>query len=333
MRAWIASMVAVLNGCTTVDLAPTADDQGADQVMCDTWDQLTSGQTIGKRMIITAASQPSGGVAVSGQVDLINFRGDDADACQMVVTLTPPQAFMQNDLPGGVFPVDPQNLTLMRTWDTFYSSPPAVDFTVPPAVAIVRWGIGGVESLAEVDFSHGLTINLQASFLRVSAFLDIPAGTFYPGTVVQLGAFAGPGRARRGQAQRSYAVNTVSPVADAVDHGWPTVGYGANGYTTVIPSVTLPAPATGRARLFPVPPFAKTLAVISNKVTMAIPFATADMDLVFFRDILGNKPCGAYHITANTPGPVAVPNGAAYWTLHNNTADEQNAVGVFDLDL
>jgi hypothetical protein len=295
------------------------------------WERLSKGQALGKKQVITVATQPAGGVAVSGTVDLIDIRTTgrgDEDACEMVVTLLPPTAILLSNLPGGVFPQDPQNLTTSYPYDTLYAAgipalPATEDFTAPPAIAIVEWGVGGAQARAEVDFSYGATINVQGSFLRVKGFIDVPTETFYPGMAVTLGAFVGPGNTGQTNAQRSYWISRLETVAAG---GFPTFGYGPNGY------IAAAGPGIAGTRLYPVPPFAKRAWVLGQDLAGVSPYAF-DADLHFFRDIYAAKPVGSYHVGIENPGPISVPNGAGYWTIHNNAATQKQAAVSFDLSI
>jgi hypothetical protein len=300
------------------------------------WERLSKGQALGKKQVITVATQPAGGVAVSGTVDLIDIRTTgrgDEDACEMVVTLLPPTAILLSNLPGGVFPQDPQNLTTSYPYDTLYAAgvpglPATEDFTAPPAIAIVEWGVGGAQARAEVDFSYGATINVQGSFLRVKGFIDVPTETFYPGMAVTLGAFVGPGNTGRSNAQRTYYISRLEDAADPVFFGYPTFGYGPNGYI----AAAGPGPNPPGRRLYPIPPFAKTLWILGQDLAGVQPYAF-DADLEYYRDIYSNKPIGNYHIGTENPGPIPVPNGAGYWTIHNNAATQKQVTASFDLSI
>lgn len=324
MRALLIAIL--LTGCLNEEGETDMENLGR-------WERLSKGQALGKKQVITVATQPAGGVAVSGNVDLLDIRGNDGDATEMVVTLIPPTAILQVDLPGGIFPPDFQNLTTSYRYDTLYTKgvpalPITQDFTAPPAIAIVSWGIGGTEARAEVDFSYGATINVQGSFLRVSAFIDVPTETFYPGMAVVLGAFVGPGNTGRTNAQRTYFISTLEDSADAVYFGYPTFGYGANGYI----AAAGPGPNPPGRRLYPVPPFAKQVWILGQDKAGVQPYVF-DADLEFYRDIYSNKPVGTRHVGIENPGPISVPNGAGYWTMHNNGATQKQVSATFDLSI
>lgn len=70
---------------------------------------------------------------------------------------------------------------------TLFTELPGARFPGPPAIATLKWGVGGVQSVAEVDFLHGVSLSLPASFVRVDARrepLSVPVAR------ARVGAFA-----------------------------------------------------------------------------------------------------------------------------------------------
>lgn len=70
---------------------------------------------------------------------------------------------------------------------TLFTEAKGVRFPGPPAVALLKWGVGGTQASAEVDFLHGVSLALPASFIRVDARRE-PLGA--APELARLGAFA-----------------------------------------------------------------------------------------------------------------------------------------------
>lgn len=322
MRALlITAVLLTLTGC----LNEEGEDEMSTIETLGRWERLSKGQALGKRIVIAVPDLPFGAQR-PGTVDMIQIKGDDRDACQIAVTLIPPKARVVTEMQGGVFPPDAQTIAGTRTPASLFASPPPGGvYFAPPAVAVVQWGIGGVQSEAEVDFSSGAVINLNASFVRVGAFIDLPAESFPVGVAIELGAFVGPGFPKSPSGQRSYNVLTLL----AGPNGFPDLAYGPNGYIT---------PLGGLAPLFPVPNHAKQVTVLATDPNVVGPSPspttnTLDADIIFYRNNTATSPAGAFHVTNARPGPIPVPNGAVYWSVQNNVATSQNLQVIFDLNI
>jgi len=318
VRALLAT-IALLTGC----LNEGDEDMGAIETL-GRWERLSKGQALGKRIVINVPPAAFG-TQRPGAVDLLRINGRDEDACQIAITLIPPEGRMLAEFPGGAFPPDTQNISGYRTPASYIDSfpLPAGGYFAPPAVAIVRWGVGGVQSIAEVDFSSGAVVNVVASFVSVTAFVDLPAESFPEGVSVLLGAFVGPGFPKANNAQRSYNVQTLLPGAGS----FPDVAYGANGYIT---------PLAGRPPLFPIPPHAKQIWVLATDPNVVGDGTanTLDADIIFYRDtVTPLSKVGAFSVTNARPGPVPVPNGAVFWSIENRVGVSQNLMVTFDLTI
>lgn len=307
----ILTVAVILAGCVDTDT-------GEEDMSNERWERLSKGQGLGKRVVI--AVPPTGfGEQRPGSVDILQIRGQDENACQLSITLLPPEFAPLSELNGGVFPRDLQALSTTRYNNSILSSPPPANFVAPPAIAVIKWGIGGVQAVAEVDFSNGAVVNVTASFLRVDVFVDLPSESLPEGTAVVLGAFVGPGWPKPNNAQRTY---NVLPLLGG---SFPEFSYGANGYFI---------PAPGEPGMYPTPFFGKTVWVIANDPNVAAPntLNTLDANLIFYRDIAATILAGSYRVSNTNPGPIPVPNGAMYWSVQNNApAISQTLEVVFDL--
>lgn len=300
--------------------ACVTDPANEESPVCYNWPELSNGQPLGKRIVI--AVPPTGfGEPRPGSVDMLQLDGKrDALACQVTVTLLPPQYVPMSSLPGGSFPQNIQTITGERYNDSLLQTPPPANFVAPPAIAIVRWGVGGVQSIAEVDFSNGAVVNLTATFVRVSAFVDLPSQSLPEGAAVVLGGFIGPGWAKGPNAQRTYDVLPLLAL------GYPEFSYGPRGYF-------LPAP--GNPGMYPVPAYGKLAMVYGTDPNVLAPGTanTLDANLIFYRDVQATILAGSFHVTNDRPGPIYVPNGAMYWSVQNNVAISQQLSVAFDLGI
>lgn len=296
------------------------------------WAELTLGKTIGKRVNIAVPSSLV--LTRSASLNLFEIgNGSDRNALPLSVTLAQPKLIPATKLPGGVIPADNtiiNNATGERANQEFLGDSFAVDgeITWIPAVALIEWGIGGVQNQAEVDWVNGMTANLSASFIRVSAFIDnVNNGIFnFNAGIVSLQAFVGPGNVNRGiAAQRTISVGLVNngPPNAATRAGFPSVGFGPNE-------------ATYHPSLFPVPPMAKQVTLEAITSNLGGTFSNVDWSaqILFYRTTL-NSVFAAARFTNNQREPVPVPNGAQFFTVQNDGNDAAHIIfdcnAVFDL--
>lgn len=303
----------------------------------DPWVELSHGRTIGKTGNIafpSPASPLTSVIARGGLVDLLQIQGKDDNALQLCITLLPPLAIPARQFPGGILPTD-QGIILAATGarsnDDLYLHPPigGADYLWPRLACKLSWGIGGVQSEVECDFINGLAINVCASWIRLSVFIDYgfePLGL--EGSIINLGAFVGPGFPKSNNAQKTLNVGPL-PIGP---NTFPTFGF--NG-TPTPPSFTIPVPFVGAANLFPVPRYGKQFQLISVDVGAVPPSVvnTLDCNIIFFRDIAGLLRSGSYRITsANQVDRFLIPTGSYYWTIQNNAiVNIDNIDVIFDL--
>jgi hypothetical protein len=262
-------------------------------------------------------------------LNLLTIAGEDGVAEQLCITIIPPMVVPSAQFPGGVVPADGsiQNATGERDNYSLYRNPnPIANFSWMQAVAFVEWGIGGVQSKVECDCLNGLVLNLCASFVRVSAFVDAVKmdGEFVSGGALVLGAYVGPGFPRANNAQRTFNVGEVQGSAGGGTQ-FPSKGFG-NPFNT---DPTNP-PLNGMHNAYPVPFHAKQafICVVGNPTV-----DVWDMSIQFYRDVHTSIPLSSYRFTQDSHQPVRIPNGAYYWTLHNHQVHASQASVVFDLSV
>jgi hypothetical protein len=296
------------------------------------WTALIQDKTIGKKIIIPAQGSDSG-VVQGNSLNILQVSAPNEFAQQLQLVLGSPQLVSQYQFPGSIVPVDGSVINSTGERDNYgFLSPPSAlnNISWMQAIAVVEWGIGGVQYKAEVDFLNGLCINLVAAWVRVSAFIDAinTAGTVVDGGGYVFSAFIGPGYPKANNAQRTFYVGGMKNVASTTPPraGWPLVGY--NGQ----PNPEDP-PLNGAVNVYPVPYFAKLASVIAFR-SDTFPYTSSwDLDLVFFRDVRSSEPMGNYNFTQSNREPARIPNGAMYFSLHNNLGNPVTSPAqvIFDL--
>lgn len=186
--------------------------RGDDRPAGSPWGRLCRGGALGKKaQLVYDAADPA---AQRSQTSILQVAGDDADAQQVVVTLSSPGVvalpFSQllRSAPGNLSGSQ-DNLQVTTANFPGESAPIAW----PPLEAIIEWGVGGHNSRASVDFVNGATVGLVASWLRVSAAVVGDAGVVGTSAVYELAAFVGPGYARGG-AQRTVYMDAIAAGAE-----------------------------------------------------------------------------------------------------------------------
>lgn len=264
------------------------------------WFRLAMNQGLGKKSNIDYNAEHVG--PQPAPVDILQIEGSDLDACQLQVTLGSPLAIprKQSDLAG---------LNLQNQTGEFSASQiglgdypgTVLPIVWPPFIAIVEWGIGGARTRAYVDFVAGATINLTASFLRVTAAVA-PDAIHVPGNtgLYTLSAFVGPGFPRPGSAQRTIYAGTLD----------------VNDESSVLV----------------VPPFAKRATVIGCDESTSPPQLTS-ASLQFWQSPNGTKNVGNYFATGNQPGSFNVPNAGNYFTVVGGVTGPTLYAVVFELSI
>jgi len=194
-------------GCHEEEVGPLISD----------WGFMARGQQLGKRVVCPYVAATSATNAQTPNVDILNIGNvEDEYAHQCQITLCPPALILNLNGPTPTTDSDGlQNLTgeqdnieAGRTLANVGGTPVnnASDLTYANPLAILRWGIGGGQCEAEIDFSAGAVINLSASWIRLSAMVESPGITTSSFPYV-LRAFVGPGTPRMGfNAQRTITV-------------------------------------------------------------------------------------------------------------------------------
>jgi hypothetical protein len=257
------------------------------------WAALMEKQTLGKRVVIRVGDTGEG-QKLPSPVNILSIQNADQFAIQLNVTLSPPRFIFDSPALANIGNVQDATGEAGNT-----------DLIVGAFVrsfAIIEWGIGGVSEKAEVDFSNGLCINLNASFVRITAALIKDAGEIIsPGAYV-FSAFIGPGFTKARNAQKTI---------HATRNG------GTDQFFNAAPQLS---------DMFAVPVYSKAVTLCGIQIPGGgDPGANNQFSgtIQFFR---GNPvaPFGLnmlceYFFNESSHEPVNVPNGAYYFLVKNLT--------------
>lgn len=278
-------------------------DRREDTAWMTAWGRLRKNQPLGKTVNFAYDNH---GVAIQkAQETILRINGDDADAQQVTLTLNSPRAcalpfsHLLAQSPGSI-PGSQDNIQFLERGNFPGTAAPII---WPPFYALVRWGTGGTQSEALVDFVNGTTINLVVSYLNVDAYAFLgradPIGT---GALYALSAFVGPGFARPGVAQYTSQVGVIASHAES--------------------------------DVFPVPRDAKRATVVGCDSTIAPSVPVTAATLRFWRSPsgqAGGQSAGNFVVSGSVPGSFDVPNGAAYASVINGMAGEARFAIVYEL--
>lgn len=261
---------------------------GAVKVTSD-FEKLMSGKTVGKRanFVIEGAKA---NVQATAFVDIFTLQGKTEDAMPLCITLAPPQA-----IPGG-FGLNADISNVSGEQDTV--SIPA-GYVWPKMTAILEWGIGGTDSLAEIDFMDGAKINIQACYVRLRAKAESVVAV--TGGILVVRAFVGPAQGQSLPAQRTLQNEQVAAGIGQV------------------------------SAVQPIPRFAKYYRYQQGGSQASV------FDVVLFRDSAGASEISRQRWNANALAgnmqPVLIPNGAYYWRIRNQDGAIVVDPGQFVFDL
>lgn len=274
---------------------------GEDRPALSPFGRLAKGGNLGKSSILIYdrhASYPT-----ASPVDMISIRGDDLDACQMVVTLHPPRVI---PLEFDILQMDTQNLSGEQTNSEVSISDFVGDIGPiewPPLQALIEFGAGGTGTKVIVDYLNGVTVSMTASYLRVHALVTQTKDAFdIAGTsaAYYCAAHVGPGFAE------NHITNTVyvgkldnkdeSGITDIPKFGKRVQLFGARTHDIHHPTIT-----RGWIR--------------------------------FFQSPDGSHPVGDVWVSDKTSRIIDVPNAAQYFSVINRSGHHMKMSVVFNLGL
>jgi hypothetical protein len=183
----------------------------------DPMSRLSKGQAFGKSSILIYDA----GKAQPITVPMLSIEGDSLNACQLMIMLAPPRRIP--------LPFDPDCAENMQNLTDEEVSADGTSGNFPgelvpiqgaPLKALVEWGVDGARTRAVVDYGDSVTLNVVASYLRVSAVVpqNEDLGEFTGiSAAYYLAAFVSPGWSKDASAQRTICVGTLeSNVESAV---------------------------------------------------------------------------------------------------------------------
>lgn len=276
---------------------------GEDRPALSAWGRLSRGGAMGKKTNLVYAGNSSQ-AQTRARVTILEIRGDDADAQQLVVTLGPPSV-VPRPFSQTLAQANPENLTGEQDSEQIQSRGvfPGTLLPVrwPQFEAIVEWGVGGASYRAVVDYLDGATINLVASWLRVFGAVASRPSSDLVGTsaVYTLSAFVGPGWTPT-TAQNTVGVGSVDSLAES--------------------------------GVFAVPRFARTACAVGCD-----PSATPNVTVATLRfwqspdGVAGGNCVGNFVSTGAQPLGFPIPAGAAYFSVVNGMSVPSDMSVVFGL--
>lgn len=270
------------------------------------WARLARGGALGKKANLTFKA--SGQVVQNALTPILQVQGDDADAQQIVVTLSPPLVVPRpfSSLSAGG---NPQNVTgeqgNANLLDQVAFPGLLNPIEWPPIEAVLEWGVGGTSNRAQVDFVNGSTACVVASWLRVFGRIVSGPATGISGTsaVYTLAAFVGPG-IPGSPAQKTVYVGDVDSLTESA--------------------------------VFPVPPFARSAYVVSSDPAAGPGIVVGVSTLRFWQSpdgVAGGKNVGNFFVSSNQAERFPVPAGAAYASVFNQTGITSRLSIVYNLSI
>lgn len=250
------------------------------------WKHFSRGKTLGKRVGV-AFIPGMNSISPNNMFEIRAINDDNAMA--LSVSLSPPQVnisalnqALANNISG----------TQTNQQQNF------LGFAYANPFARIEWGIGGILNQCDVDIYNGAAIIINASFVRIGAFVVEP-NVAVPNAGYQIAAFIGPGHGKFLGAQRT--IQCPSP--------FPAVG---------AESVTLAVPL-----------FARRVRLSGAMAGVGAAFSAR---IRFYRDRAGTLPVAEYLFTDASPQSVFIPNGAYYFRFVGATGPVYGDINaIFDL--
>lgn len=298
--------------------------------------ELGAGRTLGKRVLAFIDPQDDGTLNNPPFINVLELSGPDAAATNVQLTIVPQRIIQvggvgQPTLAEAKALVDAQQAS--GSIDTFTNETVPGSISYTPFITRLDWGIGGLAVKdVDVDIGYGLNVNISCSFLRINVLVDpllVPIDVEPGGAAIyELGAFVGPGYAKRNNAQRTICVSE---------------------------GIGLPAgPGGGGSAVVPIPRFATRVSLImgsGNAFQSPFDIRGWRAQLLFFRSpISGFTPINPAAIPDYIMGVMDVrdgensccqfmiPNGAYYMAVVSNFAPAVQQVSlrpylIFDLGI
>lgn len=274
---------------------------GEDRPGLSAFGRLAMGQTLGKPSILIYDHEKD--CDQRAEVDMLTLEGDDLDAQQLTLTLHPPRV-IPIPFRAVLERLDRQNLTGEQT----NSEVTVQDFPGthrrmrwPPLEALVEFGVGGASTQVVVDFVNGVTLSVQASYLRARAQVSQSRRSgdiFGTSAAYYLAAHVGPGFAES-HAQRTIFVGEVNDKHES--------------------------------DVFDVPKFAKVATLVGCREHQHPPAVTTGF-VRFWQSPNGDHCVGDFFFS-NPESRIEVPNAALYFSVFNQSGHHMKMSVIFELAL
>lgn len=283
--------------------------QGGSRPRTQGWERLIWDQPLGKRSNLQFIAGDSN---ILRGPPFFQITGDDRDAMTLALTIVPPRvafgvpANVIDSAAGAVQNVGgAQDNFEVSTEGDFPGT--SVPITWPPMSARIRWGVGGMNTYADVDLMNGVVLNIHASFVEVYPYVALTSANGIEGTsaVYELGAFIAPGYTKPGNAQKTEWVGVIDT--------------GAEGLT------------------FPIPRFAKRAYLIACDSTVTPQLSVGT--LRFWQNTVAAGGAGVSNLGnfffagATQFQSVEIPNGAMYFSVLNGMSENARYAVIFDLSI
>ena len=274
------------------------------------WEALCRGKTIGKTGPIRFAT---GAIFSSPSVNLFEVSAENGDAMELSVLLSTPKF-----APALSFALVPNIENFKGPWqdnvDIMNMTPAQIAAAygingplLGDAKAEITWGTGGIDHRAIVDMHNGAGIIINASFVRIRAFIAPREFNSASDMFYLLGAQIAPGVSKYLGAQFTQPLGSIDENTESEVRAVPRFArrvHLAGGNNDIVPG----------------PLFAGRIRFWRNATGPA----------------LNSQMVGEYRFTANSAdaGPVRIPNGAYFYTVIseiNAAAVTLRIFAIFDL--
>lgn len=283
--------------------------RGEDRPGLSPFGRLAMGQTLGvsSKLLYDASKD----CVQQAATDMFLIEGDDLDAQQLTLTLHPPRVIPLPFIEVEHF-LNQQNLTGEQTnsevtSNRFPGSREAIRW--PPLEAVILFGTGGVSTEVIVDFVNGITLTVQASYLRAKAQVSQTRESgciFGTSALYYLAAHVGPGFAES-HAQRTIFVGDLDDQKESCIYDTPK--YAKVG---VLVGARVRDPSSEDEACLP-------------------PVQTAGW-IRFWQSPDGSGPLGDFFVSDSSER-VDVPNGAQYFSVLNQSGHRMKMSVIYELAL
>lgn len=280
---------------------------GEDRPGLSPYGRLAKGQPLGKKSILNYKANAVD-ANQNSQVTILRLEGDDLDASQLIITISPPSVIpiSQDRADELIARFGEQNISgeqdNQEVGDDDFPDTGA-PIAWPPLECEIEWGIKGASYKMNVDVTNGCAFSINASFVNVRAKVTQSQTTGeITGTsaLYVISAFIGPGVCQS-QAKRTIFVKSIDVNAES--------------------------------DVYAVPKFARRAYIVGCDDTT--PPAVSVFYLRFWQSPdgnAGNTNVGNFFVSGNQPLAFPVPNAGQYFSCFNQSGSGMKCAVIFELD-